>query len=206
MGLFVEHFQQHNLIWNGDNGRVYMFQSELAYEPPSQSDWTQQPSGILGYEAYKVGDAVQNHYLLGGGVYCYNRNNPNIITEQGFSVPKGRSGIVLEHIMTRNLSGPGIVRSIVNGIRRQVDTENRGPYYLDRYASIDYPTSPIRLSSTNGITSPLQTAKEEIEAPVFLAANQANSSGASTWCMQKGNPRGIWTMVLGSISFVLALR
>mmetsp|Transcript_6402 Transcript_6402/g.15057 ORF Transcript_6402/g.15057 Transcript_6402/m.15057 type:complete len:929 (-) Transcript_6402:1599-4385(-) len=200
MGLFVEHFQQHNLIWNGDNGKVYMFQSELAYEPPSQMDWTQQPSGILGYEAYKVGDAVQNHYLLGGGVYCYNRNNPDIVTERGFAVPKGRSGIVLEHIMTRNLSGPGIIRSIVNGIGPQVDSNNRGPYYLDRYASIDYPT---RFS--NGISAPFQTGKEEIETPAVFAANQAESSGAS---IQKGNPRGIiWTIALASmISIVLALR
>ncbi|CAJ1967978.1 unnamed protein product [Cylindrotheca closterium] len=199
MGLFVEHFQQHNLIWNGDNGKVYMFQSELAYEPPSQSEWTQ-PSGMLGYEAYKVGDAVQNHYLLGGGVYCYNRNNPDIITEQGFSVPKGRSGIVLEHIMTRNLSGPGIVRSIVNGIGRQVDAGNRGPYYLDRYASIDHPG---RLNS-NGITAPLQSSKGEANKAPVLAGNEATSSGASTR-IQKGNPGGIWTIALASITAVLTL-
>lgn len=201
MGLFVEHFQQHNLIWNGDNGFVYMFQSELAYEPPSQSeDWTQQPSGILGYEAYKVGDAVQNHYLLGAGVYCYNRNNPDIITEQGFSVPRGRSGIVLEHIMTRNLSGPGIIQSVVNGIGPQVDSDNRGPHYLDRYASVDYPT--LR---RNGISAPYQSTKEEIESPELLAANQAESSGAS---IQNGNPsRDIWIIALAAICIVLpALR
>ena len=39
-GLFVEHFQQHNLIWNGERGRVVLFQNELPYDPPTQADWT----------------------------------------------------------------------------------------------------------------------------------------------------------------------
>lgn len=133
IGLFVEHFQEHNLIWNGEDGKVYMFQSELAYEPPFQSDWTT-PDGTLGYAAYKVSSQVRRHYLLGGGVYCYNRNNPSIITEQGFEVPTA-SGVVLERIMTRNLSGPGVIKSIVNGLGTQVDTNNRGPYYILGYSS-----------------------------------------------------------------------
>jgi hypothetical protein len=30
-GLFVEHFQEHNVIWNGERGRVCFFQNELSY-------------------------------------------------------------------------------------------------------------------------------------------------------------------------------
>ena len=37
-GLFVEHFQEYNLVWNGERGRVYFFQNELPYEPPSQAE------------------------------------------------------------------------------------------------------------------------------------------------------------------------
>jgi len=197
MGLFVEHFQKHNLVWNGENGKVYMFQSELVYEPKSQSEWIQQPLGILGYEAYKVADKVQNHYLLGGGVYCYNRNNPSIITEQGFAVPKGRRGIVLEHIMTRNLSGPGIIRSIVNGIGPQVDTDNRGPYYLQRYASDDYPSYGKKQIARLSNAEPYQSSKDQIETPDFTA-NRVESSSAG---IQKGKLWGIWVAVL-SLKFV----
>jgi hypothetical protein len=147
MGLFVEHFQEHNLIWNGEDGTVYMFQSELAYEPPFQSEWTT-PDGILGFAAYKVSNQVQRHYLLGGGVYCYNRNNPSIITEQGFEVPF-RSGVVLEHIMTRNLSGPGVIESIVNAHGDQVDTDDRGPQYLVAYPS-GREIDPMTISESTG--------------------------------------------------------
>ena len=56
-GLFVEHFQQHNTIWNGERGRVVLYQNELPYDPPTQADWTQ-PDGTLGFAGYKVGDQV----------------------------------------------------------------------------------------------------------------------------------------------------
>jgi hypothetical protein len=28
-GLFVEHYQQYQVLWNGNNGRTYFYQSEL---------------------------------------------------------------------------------------------------------------------------------------------------------------------------------
>ena len=28
-GLFVEHYQEYNVIWNGENGRNVFFQNEL---------------------------------------------------------------------------------------------------------------------------------------------------------------------------------
>jgi hypothetical protein len=34
-GFFVEHFQQYNVIWNGENGKTIMFQNELPYDPPT---------------------------------------------------------------------------------------------------------------------------------------------------------------------------
>ena len=40
-GLFVEHFQQYNTIWNGNNGTDVLYQNELPYDPPTQADWTQ---------------------------------------------------------------------------------------------------------------------------------------------------------------------
>ena len=53
-GLFVEHFQQYNVIWNGEHGQTIFFQNELPYDPPNQAAW--QHDGLLGWAAYKVGD------------------------------------------------------------------------------------------------------------------------------------------------------
>jgi hypothetical protein len=118
-GLFVEHFQEYNTIWNGERGRVYLYQNELPYDPPTQADWTT-PDGTLGWAAYKVADHVETHELWGGGVYVYNRNNPDIETANGYEVPE-TPGVQLHRVMTNNLSGPGAIDAVVNGVGDRVD-------------------------------------------------------------------------------------
>ena len=131
-GLFVEHFQTYNTLWNGENGRVVLYQNELPYDPPTQADWTQ-PNGTLGYPGYKVADDVTTHRLDGAGVYVFNQNNPSILTANGFEVAE-TPGVQLHHIMTVNLSA-GTVQHVVNGIGGQADNTNTGtPQFV-----VDYP-------------------------------------------------------------------
>lgn len=131
-GLFVEHFQTYNTLWNGENGRVILYQNELPYDPPTQADWTQ-PDGTLGYPGYAVADDVTTHRLDGAGVYVFNQNNPSIVTANGFSVPE-TPGVQLHHIMTVNLSA-GMIQHVVNGIGGQADTTKIGvPQFI-----VDYP-------------------------------------------------------------------
>ena len=130
-GLFVEHFQQYNLIWNGENGTTILYQNELPYDPPTQADWTH--DGVNGWAGYKVGNQVKTHKLYGGGVYVFNQNNPAIHTENGFEVPQV-PGVQLHHIMTVNLSA-GTIDHVVNGIGGPADTSRIGsPVYI-----VDYP-------------------------------------------------------------------
>jgi hypothetical protein len=130
-GLFVEHFQQYNTIWNGEKGVTILYQNELPYDPPTQADWMN--GGVNGWAAYKVGAQVTEHRLYGGGVYVYNRNNPAIRTENGFEVPVA-PGVRLHHILTVNL-GAGVIDHVVNGVGGAADTNNIGaPVYI-----VDYP-------------------------------------------------------------------
>ncbi len=130
-GLFVEHFQQHNTLWQGERGRVVLYQNELPYDPPSQAEWTT-PDGTLGWAGYTVADDVRRHELWGGGVYVYHRNDPTIVTENGFQVPR-RPGVRLEHVMTVHL-GAGTVRHVVNGVGAQVDDTTTGvPSFVTAY-------------------------------------------------------------------------
>jgi len=127
-GLFVEHFQQYSTLWNGERGRVVFYQNELAYDPPTQADWTQ-PNGTLGWAGYAVGPRVKTHELWGAGVYVFNQNNPAIVTDMGFEVPS-RPGIKLHHVLTVNLSA-GTIRHVVNTTGAQVDNTNTGtPSFL----------------------------------------------------------------------------
>jgi hypothetical protein len=130
-GLFVEHFQEYNTVWNGENGRTILYQNELPYDPPTQADWMH--DGVEGWAGYKVGDHVKTHRLDGGGVYVFNRNNPSIHTENGFEVPE-TPGVRLHHVMTVNLSA-GTIDHVVNGVGGPADVSNIGaPVYI-----VDYP-------------------------------------------------------------------
>jgi len=132
LGLFVEHFQQYNTIWNGERGTTILYQNELPYDPPTQADWMN--GAVEGWAGYKVGDRVQTHTLYGGGVYVFNRNDPSIHTENGFEVPV-TPGVRLHHFMTVNLSA-GIIDHVVNGLGDAADTTKIGvPVYI-----VDYPT------------------------------------------------------------------
>lgn len=130
-GLFVEHFQQYNTVWNGENGTTILYQNELPYDPPTQADWMH--NGVAGWAGYKVGDQVKTHTLYGGGVYVFNQNNPGIHTENGFEVPN-TPNVRLHHIMTVNL-GAGTIDHVVNGVGAAADTSRIGvPVYI-----VDYP-------------------------------------------------------------------
>ena len=52
-GLFVEHHQQFQVLWNGEHGRTYFYQSEIPYDPPDQPSFTSAP-GMNGWASYKV--------------------------------------------------------------------------------------------------------------------------------------------------------
>ena len=130
-GLFVEHFQQYNTVWNGQSGTTILYQNELPYDPPTQADWMH--DGVEGWAGYKVGDQVTTHDLLGGGVYVFNRNNPSIHTENGFEVPEA-PGVRLHHVMTVNL-GAGTIDHVVNGVGGPADVSVIGqPVFV-----VDYP-------------------------------------------------------------------
>jgi hypothetical protein len=132
-GLFVEHFQQYNTVWNGERGATILYQNELPYDPPTQADWMH--DGVEGWAGYKVGDGVKTHELHGGGVYVFNRNNPSIHTENGFEVPE-TPGVKLHHVMTVNL-GAGTIDHVVNGVGGPADTSRIGsPVYI-----VDYPST-----------------------------------------------------------------
>jgi hypothetical protein len=129
-GLFVEHFQQYNTVWNGQRGTTILYQNELPYDPPTQADWMN--GAVAGWAGYRVGDQVRTHNLYGGGVYVFNRNNPSIHTENGFEVPNA-AGVQLHHIMTVNL-GAGTIDHVVNGLGDPADTTKVGaPVYVVEY-------------------------------------------------------------------------
>ena len=109
-GLFVEHYQKYNVIWNGENGRTIFFQNELPYDPPDQTAW--QHDGDLGWAAYKVAPSVKSHTLWGGGAYIFTNVNPTLHATRGFEVPVTPE-VRLIDVLTVEL-GAGTIDHVVN--------------------------------------------------------------------------------------------
>jgi len=109
-GLFVEHYQRYNVIWDGERGRTVMFQNELPYDAPDQAAWRH--GDVLGWAAYKVGDRVRSHEVWGAGSYIYTPGDPTLHATRGFEVPV-RPGVRLHDLLTVQL-GAGTLDHVVN--------------------------------------------------------------------------------------------
>ena len=126
-GLFVEHFQKTEVIWNGERGRTIMFQNEMPYDVPDQASWTDGSS--LGYPAYKVADTVKTHEAWGTGSYVFFNVNPSVHASNGFQAPV-TAGVKMHHLLTVNLSA-GTIDHVINDIGAQADNTNIGsPRYV----------------------------------------------------------------------------
>ncbi|MDX6411994.1 MAG: hypothetical protein QOE91_1510 [Gaiellaceae bacterium] len=112
-GLFVEHYQKYEVIWNGENGKTIMFQNEMPYDPPNQAAF--QHDGILGWAAYKVADSVQTHEAWGLGSYCYFNVDPSIHAAHGFEVPV-TPGLHLHDLLTLSITNHGTIDHVVNDV------------------------------------------------------------------------------------------
>jgi hypothetical protein len=111
-GLAVEHFQEYQTIWNGENGIDYFYQSEMPYDPPTQADFSHQ--GINGFASFKVEDWVRDFQGFGMGVYCNFTADPDIVAASGMEAPN-TPGIQFHDLLTVAL-GIGNVGSIENVI------------------------------------------------------------------------------------------
>ncbi|MBM0230623.1 discoidin domain-containing protein [Micromonospora sp. STR1_7] len=110
LGLFVEHFQKYNVIWNGNGGRTIFFQNELPYDPPSAAAWSH--DGITGYAAYKVANSVTSHEAWGLGSYCVFTADPSIAAYHSFEVPVNPN-VRFHDVLTVSL-GKGSITHVIN--------------------------------------------------------------------------------------------
>jgi hypothetical protein len=115
-GLFVEHYQKYETIWNGNGGTVVFFQNEMPYDPPNQAAWMEAP-GVDGWAAFKVGDAVTSFHGYGMGSYSFFNHGVNIYAAHAFEVPATLPPGSLHNLLTVFLDpshGLGGILNVVN--------------------------------------------------------------------------------------------
>jgi hypothetical protein len=115
-GLFVEHYQKYEVIWNGDRGRVVFFQNEMPYDPPSQAAWMEAP-GVDGWAAFKIADSVTQFSGYGMGSYSFFNQGIDIFAAHAFEVPDTLPPGSLNDLLTIFLDpsvGKGGILHVVN--------------------------------------------------------------------------------------------
>ncbi len=110
-GLFVEHFQKYQTVWNGERGRTYFYQNEMPYEMPNQAAWMN--GSTRGYAAYKVADSVNTHLAWGLGSYVVFTLDQSVVAERAFEAPV-KPGIRFTNMVTVSLGGQGTINRIIN--------------------------------------------------------------------------------------------
>jgi hypothetical protein len=110
-GLFVEHHQQFQVLWNGNGGRTYFYQSEIPYDPPDQASYTS-AQGTNGWASYKVADAVTSHEAWGLGIYSVFLR-PNVVLSRAIEVPVN-PGVRFHHMITVALGNMGEISNVID--------------------------------------------------------------------------------------------
>ncbi len=115
-GLFVEHYQKSEVVWNGQNGEVVFFQNEMPYDPPSQAAWMSSPT-TNGYPAFAVSPKVTSFQGYGMGSYSFFNQGVPIFATEAFQSPTA-SGVQFHDLLTVFLDpthGSGGILSVING-------------------------------------------------------------------------------------------
>ncbi|HEU5227134.1 MAG TPA: hypothetical protein VFU49_04925 [Ktedonobacteraceae bacterium] len=114
-GLFVEHYQKFEVIWNGNGGTDIFFQNEMPYDPPSQAAWMEAP-GVNGWAAFKIGNHVRSFSGFGLGSYSFFDHGVDIFAANAFEVPTTLPASSLHDLLTIFLStaGKGGILNVVN--------------------------------------------------------------------------------------------
>jgi hypothetical protein len=122
-GLAVEHYQKEQVLWNGNGGKTIFYQSELPYDPPSQSAWTDGTAN--GYPSYVVSNSATTHQAYGLGIYSFFNQGINIIEDNAMTVPN-KSGVAIHDVGTVFLNGSGQITHVINGQGTTANSSNGG--------------------------------------------------------------------------------
>jgi hypothetical protein len=110
-GAQVEHNQQHNVIWNGDAGRMYFYQNELPYDVSTQSQF--KDGNKNGWSSIYVAPGVSTFAGYSLGIYSY--FNRSFVEEANAIETPRLPGIEIHHVVTFSLGNDqGQITHVVN--------------------------------------------------------------------------------------------
>jgi hypothetical protein len=124
-GLFVEHYEGDEVIWNGADGTDVLFQNEMPYDPPSQAAW-RAAANTDGYPAFLITRHASGFQGYGMGSYSFFDRHVPIFAASAFETANP-PGSELHDLVTIFLSaaGSGGIDHVVNDTGGSSTAANR---------------------------------------------------------------------------------
>src|SRR6202522_3176601 len=129
-GLLVEHHQQFQVLWNGNAGRTYFYQSEIPYDPPDQASYSSAP-GVNGWASYKVAGSVTTHEAWGLGIYSVFLQ-PGVVLTRAIETPRNPN-VRFHDMITVCLGDHGEISNVINDRGGANGTQPRGDRKVTGY-------------------------------------------------------------------------
>ncbi|WP_243062140.1 discoidin domain-containing protein [Humibacter sp. RRB41] len=179
-GLFVEHYQKAQVVWNGNDGTTVFYQSELPYDPPTQTDWMDGTRD--GYASYQVADSVTSHHAYGLGVYSFfdptreqGGVDQNVFAESAIQAPVNPN-VTFHHVVTQFLNGGGGITHGVNSTGNTVSATS--PTGSTAYV-VDYPPAGTPATSITFGASSAASASGWYRGPLSLTVAATGDTSAA---------------------------
>lgn len=117
-GLAVEHFQKNQVIWSGENGVVYFYQSELPYDVPAN---------FVVPASFKVDNKVTQFTGYGFGIYDFFRGTSVGASSVSAIETPNKAGISFTHMVSVKLGASYGPKHIESMIKTMPDEQLWGP-------------------------------------------------------------------------------
>ena len=126
-GLFVEHYQKYEVIWNGQGGRIIFFQNEKPYDPPNQAAYMNGTQN--GWASIKVANNVTSFLAQGLGAYTFFNVNPSVNLYHAFEAPVN-ANVRFTNMALVSLGGVGSITRTINDAGPGVNSTTNNAYFL----------------------------------------------------------------------------
>ena len=192
-GLAVEHYQQNQVVWNGNGGETIFFQDEPPYDVPNQAAWMNGTSN--GFAPYSVSAGVTTHKAYGLGVYA-NFTSSAVTLDSAITVPIA-PGVTVTNALTymlASLAGEKITH-VVNDQGATVTPGGNATAYLQFYG-----ITPLTVKANNAtktVGAPLPTLSVSYsgfvngDTPAILSGSPVETTTATS-----ASPAGLYPITV----------
>ena len=110
--LMVEHFNEYQTLFLGEDTKLYMYQSEIPYDVPAQKKWRSHKGKKNGYSSICIDEKVERFLAYGIGIYLCNKSGVAIL-DSSMEAPK-KEGIEIHNVCNIMLTPLPGIKHIIN--------------------------------------------------------------------------------------------